>query len=88
MKIDELKNEEMYVLVAPDGGIQLTTLAPDFATCVAMCQLLASRGIGQPVDKMFEQGFEIMPVKVTIIQNGDAESGFQKSKAKLTKKPD
>jgi hypothetical protein len=85
MKVDELKNEEMYVLVAPDGSIQLTTLAPDYAMCIGMAQLLAKSGIGQPVGEMFEQGFEVMPVKVTILQNGDAESAFQKAKRKINK---
>jgi|GEM_PF-4473291 len=85
MKIDELLDEEMYVLTAPDGSIQLTTLAPDFAMCVAMTTILGKAGFSQPLDKMFKQGFEIMPVKVTIRQNGTAESGFQK--AKKTMKP-
>jgi len=29
------------------------------------------------------RGFEIMPVKVTVKQNGTAEEGFQKAKQKL-----
>ena len=83
MKVDELKNEEMYVLVAPDGSIQLTTLAPDYAMCIAMGELLASKGISQSVASMFEQGYEVMPVKVSILQNGDAETAFQKAKRKF-----
>lgn len=85
MKVDELKNEEMYVLCAPDGSIQISSLAPDFATCLGYSEMLASKGIGQPVADLFKQGFEIMPVKVTILQNGTAESGFQKAKKKMVK---
>lgn len=79
-QIEELKNEEMYVMVAPDGSTQLTTLAPDFAMCIGFTELLASKGIGQHPAKLFEQGYQIIPVKVTILQNGTAEGGFQKAK--------
>jgi len=83
VKLDELKDEEMYCLVAPDGSAQLMSLAPEFAMCIGFTELLASAGISEPVAKLFEQGYSILPVKVTIIQNGDAESGFQKAKKKM-----
>lgn len=80
VKLEELKNEEMYCLVAPDGSAQISTLAPDFAMCIGIAELMASSGIGQPVAEMFSQGYSILPVKVTVLQNGSAESGFQKAK--------
>lgn len=83
MKIEELKDEEMYVLCAPDGSIQLTTMAPDFQSCIAMCELLGRSNISQPLTKMFEQGFCIMPVKITVVQNGTEAEGYKKSKALL-----
>lgn len=83
MKLDELKEDEMYVLCAPDGSPQLTTLAPDFAMCIGFAELLASKGIGEPVTKLFNKGFEILPVKVTILQNGTADEGFQKAKKSM-----
>ena len=85
MKIDELKNEEMYVLVAPDGTPQLMTLAPDYAMCVGVSQMLAKYGISKPIGEMFKMGYEVMPVKVTIQQNGDAETAFQKAKRKYSR---
>jgi len=83
MKMDNLKNEEMYVLCAPDGSVQLTTLAPEFVMCIGMAELLASKGISKPVTEMFEAGYEILPVKVTIVQNGTADEGFKKAKKSL-----
>lgn len=83
MKLEELKDDEMYVLVAPDGGIQLTTLAPNFSMCVAICELLSKKGISQPLAAMFNMGFEILPVKVSILQNGTSDDGFKKSKQRL-----
>lgn len=78
MIIDELINEEMYCLCAPDGSLQVSTLALDFPTCVAMCRLMEKAGFGQNLSAMFSKGFEIMPVKVTITQNGDENKAFQK----------
>jgi len=80
VKLDELQNEEMYCLVAPDGSAQITTLAPDFAMCIGMAELMASKGLGQPVAEMFNQGYSILPVKVTMVQNGTAEDGFQSAR--------
>ena len=85
MKMENLVNEEMFVLVAPDGSPQTSTLSPDFAMCIAMVELLASKGIGQSVGKLFQQGYKILPVKVSIEQNGNAEDGFQKFKKSINK---
>jgi hypothetical protein len=83
MKLEELKEEEMYVLVAPDGTPQLSTLAPDYAQCLGFCQFLASKKIGQPPAVLFKQGYEILMVKVSIAQMGDAEAAFNAAKKKL-----
>lgn len=81
VKLDELKNEEMYCLVAPDGSAQLTTLAPDFPTCLGMVKLLHSKGLGQSYHELCVlKGFQVLPVKVTILQNGTADEGFKKAK--------
>lgn len=83
MKFEELKDEEMYVLVAPDGTPQLSTLAPDYAQCIAFCQLLATKRITQPIEALFKQGFEILMVKVNMAQMGDAEAAFLAAKKKF-----
>jgi len=77
MKIEELKNEEMYCLFTPDGSAQLTTLAPDFPMCVAMIRMLHKAGMGESFHELLKvKGFMIMPVKVTIVQNGDENKPF------------
>lgn len=79
MKIDELKNEEMYALFAPDGSWQAMTLAPDFAHCVAIIKLLHSKGLGESFHELCKlNGFKILPVKVSITQNGDENKPFEK----------
>jgi hypothetical protein len=80
MKLDELKEEEMYLFLAPDGSCQLATLARDFAMCMGIAELMALHGLGKSPSEMFDQGFEIIPVKVTVVQNGTADEGFQKAK--------
>lgn len=82
MKIEELKDEEMYCLVAPDGSTQLMTLAPDYAMCIGIVTLISKKGIGEPLDKLFKKGFHVMPVKVTILQNGTENDAFNKAKKK------
>ena len=83
MKLDEIKNEEWYVLAAADGTPQIFSLAPEFETCVAMVEMMASKGIGRPLSVLFNEGYEILPIKLTILSNGTAEEGFQKAKQKL-----
>jgi hypothetical protein len=85
MQIDELKDDEMYCLTAPDGSLQLTTLSPDFATCVAIVKMLHKHGMSQSLSKMLYSGFKIMPVRVTITSNGDEESGYQDAKNDLSR---
>lgn len=83
MKLDELKEEEMYVLVAPDGTPQLSSMAPDYASCLGFCQVLASKGICKHPAILFKEGFEILMVKVSMSQMGDAEAAFLAAKKKL-----
>ena len=84
MKLEEVKDEEMYVLVAPDGSWQGMTLAPDFATCLAMVKMLHSKGLGQSYHELCKvKGFQILPVIVSMKQMGDEEAGFQWAKQKL-----
>lgn len=80
MQIQELNNEEMYALFAPDGSWQAMSLAPDFPTCVAMVKMLHKSGLSKSFHEMTINGFKVMPVKVTIVQNGTEEEGFQKAK--------
>jgi hypothetical protein len=83
MKMDNLIEEEMYCFVAADGAPQLASLAPDFEMSIAFMELLASKGISVSVAKLFELGWTVMPVKVTITQNGTADEGFAKARKKL-----
>lgn len=81
MKFNETKEEEMCVLVAPDGSWQGMTLSPDYASCVAMIRMLHKAGMSESYHELVKvRGFEIMPVKVTVIQNGTAEEAFRKIK--------
>ena len=75
-----MNNEEMYVLAAPDGSCQVMTLSPDFPTCMAVIKLQHKAGLIDSFHKLTMKGFKIMPVKVTIVQNGTEEEGFQKAK--------
>lgn len=83
MKLDEIENQEWYVLVANDGTPQIFSLSPDFETCVGMIGLLASKGICRSLSLLFDEGYEVLPIKLSILQNGTAEEGFQKAKQKL-----
>lgn len=80
LKLEELNDEQMYCFVAPDGSAQLATLAPEFNMCVAMAELMASMGMSKPVGKMFSEGYDILPVVITLKQNGSAEDAFNSSK--------
>ncbi len=83
MNLQEINNEEMYCMVAPDGFPQTMTLAPDFAMCVALVQVLHKKGVGKSYFEMTRKGYEILPVKISMSQNGTAEEGFKKAKAAL-----
>lgn len=78
MKIEEFENTEMYCLFAPDGSWQGMTLAPDFPTCVATIRMLHKHKMGQSFFELTQKGFKVMPIKVTIVQNGDENKPFAK----------
>jgi len=84
VNFEEIQNEEMYVLVAPDGSCQLSTMAPDFPMCIAMVKLLHQKGISKSYHEMVVIGdYKIMPIKVTVVANGTEEEGFQKFKQNI-----
>jgi hypothetical protein len=84
MQLEEIKDEEMYVMVAPDGSPQLSTLAPDYATCIGFATLLSKKGIGQHPANLFKKGFEVLRVKISMQQMDDAEAAFQAAKKKYS----
>lgn len=81
--LDEMHEEEMYCLVAPDGTPQPMMMGEDFADVIGMAELLHSHGISESISNLMSKGYKILPVKVTITQNGTEEEGFQTSKSKL-----
>jgi len=83
LQLEKFQDEEMYVLVADDGSPQISTLAPDYAMCVAFTHLLASKGISEPLTKLFKKGYGVLRVKVSITQMGDEEAAFQAAKKKF-----
>lgn len=78
LKLEELKEETYCVFVAPDGYPQLMTIATDFKTCLAMTQMLAEKGVSEHPAILFKKGYQILPVKVTLVQDGTAEAAFQR----------
>ncbi len=64
--IEPITNEEFYVWVAPDGSMQLSLLATEHTTCLAITKLFHENGIGQSAHEMREKGFTIEKVNVTI----------------------
>lgn len=80
MQLEEMKDEIMYVFVAPDGSPQTATLAPDYAMCLAFAQLLAKKGIARHPAVMFREGYEILRVQMSMKQLGDAEAAFAAAK--------
>lgn len=82
-KFEEMHDEEMYCFVAPDGSAQLATMAPEFGLCIAFSEVLHVAGLGLSPSAMFEAGFEILPVKLTLVQNGTAQEGYTRAREKL-----
>jgi hypothetical protein len=80
MIIEEVTNEEMCCLFAPDGSWQPMTLASDFAMCVAQIRLLHSKGLCQSYHQFSMKGFKILPIKVTMVQDGDEETAYNRAK--------
>ncbi|AEI47651.1 hypothetical protein [Runella slithyformis] len=76
MNIQEVKGEEMYCLFAPDGSFQSNTLSPDFPSCVAFIKIMHKKGIGRSFHELCVAGYRVMPVKVTVVVNGDENKPF------------
>jgi hypothetical protein len=83
MKIEELENEKMCALFAPDGSFQAMTLAPDFPSCVAQIKMLHGSRMCQSYHKLSLEGFKILPVKITMIQDGTEEDLFNETKQRI-----
>lgn len=76
--IQEIHNEEWYALFAPDGSFQALTLAPDFPTCVAAIRMLHKAGMGKSYHELCkERDFKILPILISVVQNGDENKPFQ-----------
>ncbi len=77
MNIQKVENEEMYCLFAPDGSFLSNTLSPDFPSCVAFIKMLHKKGLGKSFHQLcVVDGFKIMPVKVSLVINGDENKPF------------
>jgi hypothetical protein len=62
----EIKEEEFYALVAPDGNVQVSSLAPDIIMCMAFCKMLYKAGMSKSPHEMKTKGFTYQKVKLTI----------------------
>lgn len=82
MQIEEINNEQWVALFAPDGSFQAGTLTPDFATCLGQINLMHLNKMGQSYNRLSIKGFKILPVRLTMIQDGTAEDAFQRGKQK------
>lgn len=76
------KDEQMVCFIAPDGTPQLNMSGGDMAECLGYHQLLASTGMAMGLDELYKKGFKLAQVKVTVVQTGDDELAFQKTKKK------
>ncbi len=71
MQIQEIQDQEMVSLYSPDGNIINMTLAPNFITCVVVINMLSKFGMGRSYNDLIKEGYCIIPIKVTIKQNGN-----------------
>lgn len=72
--IEPIINEEFYVWVAPDGTMQLTLMATDLPTCLAIAKLWHKAGLGKSPHEMRMNGFTIEKVRVTIVPDNKIEA--------------
>ena len=76
---EPVTNEPMYCLFAPDGNWQPSTLAPDFASCVAFMQMLHDAKLSASFHDLCIVGdFKILPVSVTATVTGDEKTAFRR----------
>lgn len=59
-------NETYYAWIAPDGEVQIATIAIDPVMCLAFTRLLHKAKMGQSPHEMKLKGFSIQPVNLTI----------------------
>lgn len=83
MKPENLTNATYYCLFAPDGTWQPSTLADDYAMCLAFIKLLHKAKMGKSFFELTRAGFQVLPVSVTMNVTGDAEAAFQAGKKAL-----
>jgi hypothetical protein len=78
MNIIPVQDEQFYALFATDGSFQSMTLSPDFPTCVSLIKLLHKKGMSHSLHELLNvRRYKILPVKVTIVQNGDENKPFK-----------
>jgi len=66
MKVENITKQKMFVLVAPDGSIQITTLTTSYEECIAYVRLLHHYKMGKSLHELKLKGFVIAPVEVSI----------------------
>lgn len=76
--IEEINQQEMWVLCAPDGSAQLPTLAPSPAACIGIVKMLHKAKMGRSCHELCVlSGFSILPVKLSLFRNGDGNEVFK-----------
>ena len=68
--IEPIIEEEFYCLTAPDGSLQVSSLAPDLPMCMGFVKLLHKSGIGMSWHELKRKGFTYEKVKLTVIAGG------------------
>ncbi len=64
--MEEINQEPFYAWVAPDGTVQVTLLAPDEPTAIAVAKMWHKAGYGKSPHEMKLSGFTIQPILLTI----------------------
>jgi hypothetical protein len=81
MQPQPIANETYYCLFAPDGTWQPSTLADDYATCLAFIRLLHKSKMSKSFFELTRAGFQVLPVSLSMTPTGTAEDSFQAGKA-------
>jgi hypothetical protein len=76
-------DERAFVFIAPDGTPQPASLGERYEDCIGIMELYATRGVSQPVAKLFEEGWHIVEVQATFTQIGTPDDAFNKGKDNL-----
>lgn len=64
--MQEINNEPFVAWVAPDGTVQLPTIAPNHDFCIGYTNMMAAKGLGKSYSEMRKEGFSIMPILLTV----------------------